>query len=405
MARYRELLKTVARRNEQVNDWFICDRGRFSNAVVNAPDRPRQASADGSPLSMDAALDALVERISEFLELHGPASLAIVGSPRMSLESNLMAARLQKVLGAGTLSYFVDSGRAEQTMKATSLLATGKSASQDDIRHADLLVIADTDLLEEAPMLALAVRQAWRNGAQVFLMQSSSDSTGEERQKGSLPFEYLMAKTLSDVPLSNATRPVIICGIDEPWLETVQSLVDTQTAFAFVFSAPNDFGCALLSREYGAVALDQAIAEPRVKGIIAFEADLPAELIQGIRVLGAADWRPTTVLAQAEVVLPATAWVEQDGTFVNNEGRAQRFKQVMQPGLPISGLTQELHPPREHRHDTPGGDLLPSWHIIAKVLERLGENPVEPPLSGQWQSLQKLDAESAGILVSRFGST
>ncbi len=402
MARYRELLKTVARRNGQVNDWFICDRGRFSNAAVNAPDRPRQASADGRSLTMDAALDALVERLSEFLELHGPGSLAIVGSPRMSLEGNIMAARLQKVLGARTLSYFVDSRRAGQTMKAMSLLATGKSASQDEIRHADLLVISGTDLLEEAPMLALAVRQAWRNGAQIFLIQTSSDSLRDDRQKGLLPFEYHTANVLNDVPLSNAARPVIICGIDEPGLELVQSLLDTQAAFAFVFSAPNDFGCALLSHEYGAVALAQAITDQRVKGIISFEADLPAELLQGIRVLGAADWRPTALLAQAEVALPSCAWVEQDGTFVNNEGRAQRFKQVMQPGLPIKGLTQKLHPPREHRHDAPGGDLLPAWHIISKVLERLGENPVEAPLSGQWQFLQKLGAESAGILFSRL---
>jgi NADH-quinone oxidoreductase subunit G len=380
MARYRELLKTVARRNEQVNDWFICDRGRFSNAIVNAPERPRQAAVDGLPLGMDIAIDALVERLSEFLELHGPGSLAIVGSPRMSLESNIMAAHLHKVLGAGTLSYFVDSEQAHQAVNAVSFLTTEKSASQTDIRQADLVVIYGIDLLEEAPMMALAVRQAWRNGAKVFLINAVTTQPEKCRhEKQQLPFEYDLVSSLSDVAISSAARPVVISGVGESNLKTVQNLAGTKMKYTFIFSGPNDFGCALLSREHNAVALSQAIAEKRVKGIISFEADPPDELLRGIRVLGAVDWRATTILAQAEVVLPSCAWVEQEGTFVNNEGLAQRFRKVMQPGLPIKGLSPDIHPPRVHQHTPPGGDVLPAWQIISRILGSLGENhAIEP---------------------------
>jgi NADH-quinone oxidoreductase subunit G len=143
------------------------------------------------------------------------------------------------------------------------------------------------------------------------------------------------------------------------------------------------------------------MASGAIKGIIALEADLPADLSPGIRVLAVADWQPTILLERAEVILPVTSWVEMDGTFVNNEGRAQRFRQVMQPGLPIKGLTPELHPPRVHRHDAPGGDLLPSWRIVAELLERLSGEPAEEPLSGQWERLRGLDAEGAGALLTR----
>jgi NADH-quinone oxidoreductase subunit G len=101
------------------------------------------------------------------------------------------------------------------------------------------------------------------------------------------------------------------------------------------------------------------------------------------------------------MVLPTCAWVEQDGTFVNNEGRAQCFRQVMQPGLPIKGLTPELHPPRVHRHDAPGGDVLPAWRIVVQLLERLGEEHVSEPLSGRWEGLKSLDAERSGELLIR----
>src|SRR5450631_37805 len=164
MARYRELLKVTARRNDHVNGWFICDRGRFTNAAVNAPDRPRQALVDGNPVTLDTALDTLVERLTGFLDLNGPGSLAIVGSPRMSLEGNLLAARLREQLGAGALCYFSDEIREERTLKAVSLLTADKAASQADVRAADLIAIMECNVLNEAPMMALAVRQAWRNG-------------------------------------------------------------------------------------------------------------------------------------------------------------------------------------------------------------------------------------------------
>ncbi len=64
--------------------------------------------------------------------------------------------------------------------------------------------------------------------------------------------------------------------------------------------------------------------------------------------VAALDWRNTDTVKAAEIVLPTTAWVEMDGTYINNEGRAQRFKKVMKPGLPIKGLDPGLHPPRQH---------------------------------------------------------
>lgn len=410
MARYRELLKTTARRNDAVNGWFICDRGRFSNAVVNAPDRPRQALVDGRAITLDQALDALAERIVEFLQLHGSQALAIVGSPRMSLEGNIMAARLQADLDAGALCFFDEQARSLRTIEALSLLHADTAASQEDVRRADLIVLLACDLLEEAPMMALAVRQAWRNGARVYVVpfdssarspQHSAQGT-DRRQSGveaTLPFEFELASTLVEIPFGDAARPVIIAGIHQTALDSIRTAAIDNLNLALILDGPNACGCALLAREEGATSLAEAIADNRIKGIIALEADLMGELPANIRVLAAADWLPTGLMKRAEVALPVTAWVEMDGTFVNNEGRAQRFKQVMRPGLPIKGLTPELHPPRIHRHDPPGGDMLPSWRIVMQLLERVGEGQVAEPLSGRWAGLRRLDVEGGGELI------
>jgi NADH-quinone oxidoreductase subunit G len=390
-ARYRELLKVMARRNDAVNGWFICDRGRFENRAVNAPDRPRQPLVDGSPASLDEALDTLAARIAEFLELHGPQALALVGSPRMSLEGNIMAARLRGLLDAGALCFFDDDRRATSAADAVVLLTGTNAASQDDVRHADLLVVAGCDLLEEAPMMALAARQAWRRGARIYTL-TGSGVTGM--------FEATPVAALRDVPLHEAKRPVVICGTRCEGLNGLKEL-PAGAKLAIILDRPNAFGCALLARGQGAVPLSALLAGGGIKGIISFEADLPDDLPEEITLIALADWRPTPLSARAEVFLPTTAWVEQEGTFINHEGRAQRFRKVMNPGLPIRGLDPAGHPPRVHRRDAPGGDCAPSDRLITELIRRMGDEFVEEPLSGRWGGLQGLDAEGEGLLLNR----
>ena len=57
VARYRELLKVMARRNDPVNGWFICDRGRFADKLVNDRLRPRSVLVNGDESTWSKALD------------------------------------------------------------------------------------------------------------------------------------------------------------------------------------------------------------------------------------------------------------------------------------------------------------------------------------------------------------
>ncbi len=392
MARYRELLKTTARRNDAVNGWFICDRGRFSKAAVNSPDRPRLALVDGEAVSMDVALDCLRERLAGFLELDGPEGLAIVGSPRMSQEAAVMAARLREITGAGTLCFFAEAEQSAATAAAVALLTRDNAASQEDVRRSDLIAVMECDLLSDAPMMALAVRQAWRNGARVYV----SGRSGVEV----LPFEFETVRALTDIPFSSATNPVLICGADRKGIDSIRSTSLEGVKLALVLNGPNAFGTALLAGGQEAVSFSEALADGRIKGIITLEADLPSELPPEIRVLAVADWLPTRLIAATEIFLPVTSWVEMDGTYINHEGRAQRFTKVMHPGLPIKGLSPELHPPRIHRHDAPGGDILPTGEIVLQLLERLGSERTDLTGCGDtWKFLTLLEAESNGFLI------
>ena len=389
-AHYRELHKIMARCNEVVNGWFICDRGRFgATAAVNAPERPRQALVDGQAVSGDEALDAVLLRLGEIAELYGPDSIAVVASGRLALEAGALLPLLALTVSAGALCYFCDRAEAEHAAALTGLASDSNSASQGDLRTADLIALTGMHA-DDAPMLLLAVRQAWRNGAQVFVV-------GEA---GPLPFAYNTADSLASVPFSDAARPVLVCG-EGADVAVVEALLERHAAlrFAPLFRLANSYGAALLSREHGATSLEEALADGAIRGIVAVEADIPAHLLAGIPFVAALDWQDTAAVRAAQVVLPTTAWVEMDGTCINNEGRAQRFRQVLKPGLPVRGLDPSGHPPHLHRSSPPGGSALPAWQVVAELIGLLGGERITEPLSGRWQPLRGLDAAGEGVRI------
>ncbi len=192
----RELIKVVARRNDQVNGWFICDRGRFDKGYVNDGRRPRQPMIDGVACGYEEALDALAGRISDFIGMNGTGSLALVGSARLSLEGAILLGELARYLDGAQLCYFADSSLSGGSLAAVQLLNEQNAASLSDLEGADCIALLDLDLMQEGPMLALAVRKAALAGAQVYLVAAEPGAAQKD-----LPFRCTAVGSLDEVPL------------------------------------------------------------------------------------------------------------------------------------------------------------------------------------------------------------
>jgi NADH-quinone oxidoreductase subunit G len=395
VGRYRELLKIVARRNDSVNGWFICDKERFGNRQVNAPDRPRSPLVEGRQVGWNEALETLLLRLGEIEDLYGSESVALVGSSRMSLEAGIMLSQLATVTGTRALCYFVDGEEFAKTLAALAVLEKLPAASMADVGQADCVVILEADLREEGPMLLLAVRQAWKRGAPVILVGKAAPL----EQTMAVGVEAITLGFIEEVPLGIFANPVIICGTKNSAVRDIETLVRAEAKVAFLFSGPNSFGAALLSREHGGTSFKEAIATGKIKGVIAVEADIPPALLARIPFVASLDWRATDPVSASQVVLPTTASIEMAGTFINFEGRAQRFKPVLNPGLPPSGMDPAEHPPREHSLQVPGGDVRPAWRVLADLVALMGGDWINEPLRGRWSALADLEAESEGVKV------
>ncbi len=395
LARCRELLKIVARRNDTVNGWFICDRGRFAHSEVNDPQRPRRVLVDGVETGFDEALKALLLRIGEVEEAYGTGSIAIVGSPRLALEAALLLPLLAESAAAGALCYFIDEHEAAVTQAAVTVLETSQSASMSDVGQADCIVILESDLREVGPMMLLAVRQAWKHGAPVFLVGKAAPL----EQTACVSVEAITLGFIEEVPFGIFEKPVIICGTKRSPVSDIEYLARAEAKLAFIFNGPDSCGAGLLALEHEGIAFRSAVAAGKIKGVISIEADIPEELLAGIPFVAALDWCSTPAVQSAQIVLPTTAWVEMDGTFINNEGRAQRFRKVMDPGLPVKGFDPACHPPHIHRSVPPGGEARPAWQLVAEIISGLSGEEIRTPFSGKWERLRSLDAESPGTLI------
>ncbi len=170
---------------------------------------------------------------------------------------------------------------------------------------------------------------------------------------------------------------------------------------------PNRAGLAMVARAFGmavkpASELAAAVASGKVKAIWAVGAELPApELADAlaraeVRVVQAVN--EGALASAATVLLPASPAPESDGTFVNFEGRAQRFELAYWPrgeSLPHWGLAGEI------------GRVLgltSRWSSAREVFEDLGRRVADQLPGYAWASLPSVDRRK-GIEPLPAGTT
>uniref|UniRef100_UPI00405450EB molybdopterin-dependent oxidoreductase n=1 Tax=Pseudomonas sp. TaxID=306 RepID=UPI00405450EB len=159
--RYGEIRRIENRFNGDVNQYFLCDRGRFGYGYVNREDRPRQpllVSADGNQqLGLDAALDKAAEL------LKGKRVIGI-GSPRASLESNFA---LRELVGEVNFFSGIAADELENIRLIRDILQNGPLPvpTLREVEQHDAVFILGEDLTQTAARLALALRQTVKGKA------------------------------------------------------------------------------------------------------------------------------------------------------------------------------------------------------------------------------------------------
>jgi NADH-quinone oxidoreductase subunit G len=116
-----KVYRYVPRRNDAVNETWICDAGRMSYREIGAADRSRHSMVRGSlgvleEVTFEAAVEEAAARLRRLIESKGVGVIAGIASPHATNEDLFSFRRLFGALGAETVGVAVVRGEAEDLL-------------------------------------------------------------------------------------------------------------------------------------------------------------------------------------------------------------------------------------------------------------------------------------------------
>jgi len=155
--------RVIARDNPDVDDGWLCDRGRYGFEMFAAEERVTAPRLRGDPIKWEEA----IAKAAAAMKAGGAESAAIVGDASNE-EGYLVQRIMREALGSPHVDSRVSHGPSRDTL--LRLAQPGLSAQVRDIDTADAILLVGTDPLHSSPILDLRIRKAMRrNGAKLVV--------------------------------------------------------------------------------------------------------------------------------------------------------------------------------------------------------------------------------------------
>jgi NADH dehydrogenase/NADH:ubiquinone oxidoreductase subunit G len=291
--------RILSRNHPEVDQGWLCDKGRFAYQHLNAKDRLRDPllrvrRRGFEEVSWERALDE-AEQLLRGAE--GRIVTALSGS-----ETVEQAYALGKLLRGG-----LDAHTAVLPEEISDAL-DGFRVPLSAIGEAKAIaVLGDEPIVERAPIVDLWIKQAKRNGARVVGEAEGADiliwcgPRGDGGARVAALAQEVGAKGAFYLAETANGR-----GVCDAWAAAADGDATN----------PEPIGLLIVSG-------DEAAANPAVRAMAEkAERVLVISMFHGL----AGGW--------ADLVLPGTSYLERDGTYVNLEGRVQRLRRAVIPPAP-----------------------------------------------------------------------
>jgi NADH-quinone oxidoreductase subunit G len=332
-SRGREVLRILPRLNDDVNEEWLSDRARY---VVDGLTRRR---LDKPWLRKDGKLTAATwaEAFSAVAAIKPGAAVAVISGDQVDCETLFAAKALARALGSSLLE-----GRQTGLAYTTSnMAAVAFNSTLNGIEEADAVLIVGSQVRDEAPLVNTRLRKAAKKGAKVFVIGAAWEPT--------YPATFLGedAALLNDVPaevvaaFEGAKKPAIVIGgaglakgaleAGLAFAERFKLVTDEWNGFNVLHMAASRMGGLMLGYAQPGGLNDLVAVKPKM--VISLGADeVDYTRFAGSMIVHIGHHGDKAAHA-ADVILPAAAFTEKDGTYVNTEGRVQFSERaVFAPG-------------------------------------------------------------------------
>ncbi|MDQ3510312.1 MAG: NADH-quinone oxidoreductase subunit NuoG [Pseudomonadota bacterium] len=384
-----EVMRSVPRDNDAVNECWLSDRDRYAHQGLYAADRATMPQVKEAGQWREASWDEAMAKAVGILRDNGADQLGILVHPATSNEEGALLARLAEALGTDNLDH-----RIGQTDLSDAAVAETFAMSVADIEKADTVFIVGCDLRHELPLVNHRVRKAWTLGAKVYVVNPVDfDFTYDLQSKQIVALSHLAA-ALDDTTLLQAgsagERAVIFIGA---LAENSAYAADIRRAAAKFAAATGAAVCripqganAVGLGDYGVLPgsrdAQAMLAQPRSAyvlygiepGLDFADTAIAYKALGDAQVVAFSHFACKSTLAVADVILPIALLPETDATLTNLDGRQQ---------VAVAA-------------GKPPGDVRPGW----RVLRALGGELAAPgfefvDLSGLRESLRMREVSPA----------
>jgi len=391
--RDERVVRVMERDNPEVDDGWLCDKGRFGYQMISSPERITQPMVREAGNLREATWAEAIQAAATGLRAARGRAAALVGGQASNEEGYLVQGIVRQALD----SRHVDSraGGAVDRSLWLELARPEIAVATSDLDRADAVLVVDADPLNSMPIIDLRIRKAMRrNGARLavatarptaldggaaeavryapgdaaIFLDELAAALGEGTSAGSSAYGG-EAGRVADV-LGDAERVVVVWGgrlAGDPrgglqrLLAVARALSLGDREGAGLLEAPAEANARGL-REVGCLpnagpGYAETPAGRDAAGIRAgLEADeLTAAILLDVdpvrdypdaegwrKALAAADFVVASSMfenettARADVVFPAESHAEKEGTVTHPDGRVQRLR----PGVPDPGAVR-----------------------------------------------------------------
>jgi NADH-quinone oxidoreductase subunit G len=415
-------LRVLARDNVEVDDGWLCDKGRFAYQSFSVPERITEPMMrDGGelrPVSWERALS----EAAAGLRRAGAHAAALAGGAATNEEGHLLSRLMRDALGSDD----VDSRRGGELALGLhrALAAPALQARTSDLEFAHTVLVLDTHPVDDAPILDLRLRKGMRRQGMRLAVATPHASSLDDGAAAiaryapgagaafvrALAAEYAGAAEAGLLATAAGAEPEAVRAIaamlkgpadsEQPhevvilWGERLTAGPGGRDGAEALLSVAGTLGLADIEgagmlevpaasngrglREAGVLSnAGPGLSEPRRRGrdahaiadalaagelsaLYLLDCDPLRDLPDGDlwrralsaagTVIAHASFLTETVREHADIVFPAEAYPEKEGTIVHPDGRLQRLR----PAVARSG------------------EIRAGWRVLAELAQLLG---------------------------------
>jgi len=232
----KQVIRTVPRENEAINECWISDRDRFSYQALSAEDRllTPMIKENGQWKSIDwnQALDAVVECLNNA----DPETTGVLASPRATLEELYSLQKLMRAKGVNNIDHRLRQTDFSDQQSAPQFPWLGMQL--EDLEKQKAVLLIGSDVRREQPMANHRIRKAVLKGASVSVVNPIAFAFNYDIAEQCVTDPAGMIEALGKIANASGAVPAslseFVADADEAAQNIAQSLKDADTDSSIV---------------------------------------------------------------------------------------------------------------------------------------------------------------------------